>query len=317
MSTKDHFLPQFYLRNFEDQRSKGKSKINPFVWIYEKSKPQQYKRAVSNLAYIREYDTLPHIDGGEHREYDELLNRIDDGAAKGIRKLAHIDFDLSQEEITYLCQFLGVLTTRLPLYRNNLNDALGLCKRKLIDYICEISIELEIPDFGLTAAQSLPMAFRDIVFINKDTMAACEIFSKMIWSYYIASDDMEFLTSDVPIVTSSQSKPSELCFGNYGLDDAIVTFPISPKLCLILTQTGNAAVYKVREDIVTCINLRTIAFAELIISSREIPKAHMVDLGIRTVDGELIWSAEPQNKLLEWANDLTIEGNSDNIHDDS
>lgn len=87
------------------------------------------------------------------------------------------------------------------------------------------------------------------------------------WCLCIAPDRTFFVTSDTPLSVFDPKKDRPFFFGGFKEKTAEVVFPISPRVCLVLSHTRMQRVCRVSEQLVRKINRMTIAMAERFVLS--------------------------------------------------
>src|SRR5215469_18555329 len=108
-SWKQHYIPQFYLRNFTTQNQKG----NPVLWVYDKdgSCPRE-QTTINSMAEYGFYD-FEDTNGNLHA-VDAGLQQIEQRAAPILRRLEEPNVRLTYEEIAMFSGFLATMYIRVP-----------------------------------------------------------------------------------------------------------------------------------------------------------------------------------------------------------
>lgn len=112
---RDHYIPQFYLRNFEISSNKG--------WVFSyKRKTRPRPKAIRSIAYEEDYYDLkvPHeelpIDN-----VDRLLKLTEQSSSPIISKLLKDpSFSLTPEEFSDFIWFMALMAIRTPFFREYL-----------------------------------------------------------------------------------------------------------------------------------------------------------------------------------------------------
>jgi len=82
------------------------------------------------------------------------------------------------------------------------------------------------------------------------------------WCLCTAPDNAFFVTSDTPLSIFDPKKDRPFFFGGFKERTAEVAFPLSPRVCLVLSHTRTQRVCRASEQLVGKINRMTIAMAE-------------------------------------------------------
>src|SRR5437879_13858050 len=106
----DHFIPRFYLRNFQIQDRLG--------WIYSYKRGMKPKAlAIKSVACEDNYYTLKADKVNIPREWpNEFLTHGESAAAPILKELVTaFKLELSEDELMILSLFVGYLTVRTPV----------------------------------------------------------------------------------------------------------------------------------------------------------------------------------------------------------
>ena len=71
VSVKHHYIPPFYLNRFVTKQKNGSNQI----FVYNKNNNTFFKNSVSNIGYIKNYNTID-IDSGKTDEFEKLHNQV-------------------------------------------------------------------------------------------------------------------------------------------------------------------------------------------------------------------------------------------------
>src|SRR5216684_2818590 len=126
----DHYVPQFYLRNFAISGKPG------HVYSYKRNE-NPVAKAIRSLASGEGYYTIQRADAiVTPTAIDEVYQTVEDKAAPIIHRLVScLEFDLQNEDKNYLSNFVASLAFRTPWARQtakNLN--LEVKKRDFKDF---------------------------------------------------------------------------------------------------------------------------------------------------------------------------------------
>lgn len=109
-----HFLPQFYLRQFVDPDTPPG--MEPYVWLYDLAEGRWRKRAPKNVASLRHYYAFRGADNQLINVLDPKLATVESLGAILIRKLVARK-PLTEHQQLHFSLFVALLTVRTPQSR--------------------------------------------------------------------------------------------------------------------------------------------------------------------------------------------------------
>lgn len=229
---KQHYIPQFLLRNFSKGR-KSKAK----VWVLDKRNGRTYLASVKNVGhenFFYEY----HGESGDH-ELEELMQKIDSigsGIIAGINN--HERLPDSSEDFVWLTYFVAAQMMRTPMTRNDMENF-----RQLIINTWGKDIRAH-PDDPKTLGEYGPEdAKANSLKILSDVPEFAKLLHEKVWSLCEAPSSMPFIISDNPVVRHNMVDRGPR--GNLGLrnEGIEVYMPLSPKFAIhaICPKLANAA----------------------------------------------------------------------------
>lgn len=230
--TKQHYIPQCYLREFVDRKTPKNQE--PYVWVFDKGKRKGRKRAPSNLFIETDLYTLKLKTGGKNYIIEETLSRLEGKYAEIFREKIKNHIPISDKEHIYFCAFIGVMLQRTLRHRDSLNDFFD----KIIAHagVLEKENNLE-PDESKrlnkskeeTHSRSLIQTLPDIT----------ELLMRMSVAFLCAPNGVDFLTSDDPCNLFNSDLQWQKFYGpGLAQKNVQVTLPLSPKICLCLSWTN-------------------------------------------------------------------------------
>lgn len=248
----DHYIPRFYLKNFETPSRRG------HVLVYRRGRKPEL-RGVRSVCSANDFYKLKSKDVKIDRNApDEFLTRMESDAAPIInRVLTAPKLKLSDKEIAVLAFFFGFLAVRTPVMRERAVNAKKATRLAMLKAVAEdkngyIRFALE-HDLAKTEEEaenyrqvtlepeknfitslvgdvddfSLQQAFRSG---DKITQA----FLRKHWILIEAPSTTFFMTSDNPVVMLA---PDNLRPGmDINYFNASILIPISPKRALLLSN---------------------------------------------------------------------------------
>lgn len=249
---RDHYVPQFLLRNFQIP---GKSGL---VYHYQRNAPPK-AMSIRRVAQEEDYYDIKLDDPSVDKDgVDKLLLLSERTGAPIIKKLLTApSLDLSDEAIGYLSWFVGLLGSRTPAVRETLASIhIGLGNRDFKKWLRnDAEFEAMIqqnPDTPAETIESGRKAFLagDILMDFKrggqteDFLMAqqlqfantlVEILQNKYWSLVETVSSLSFLISDNPVVTLPP--PGHPHGHTWGYANGDILVPISPERALIFTDT--------------------------------------------------------------------------------
>lgn len=246
----DHYVPQFYLRNFEIPNRRR--------WIFEYRKGQPPRpRAIRAVASIDNYYSLNGaLADNERRSIDRLFQQLETGTAHIINHLLTADnTHLHPDDREILSMFVSFLAFRTPHARSRVMrmDAQGRAQILRIlagyqEFFVQQAQRIGIDADEAEAARQAVLDLGDDLQIEYGegaddyfTGAAFEmadfvvpLVNEKYWNLLECSDG-GFVTSDNPVtLVRPKDVPPQL---SIGFEQATIILPISPRRCLILSNS--------------------------------------------------------------------------------
>lgn len=125
---KQHLLPQFYLRGFTDPDTPPEHE--PFVWVYSLQEQKWEKRSPKNVAAETDYYTFNDEDGKKSEDIEEMLQRIESGAASVINNKIANRKPLSDDDRIVIATFIASTMMRVPGQHDHIGDFLSEIGKK-------------------------------------------------------------------------------------------------------------------------------------------------------------------------------------------
>jgi hypothetical protein len=250
---KQHYIPQFYLRNFTTENQKGK----PVLWIYDKdgSCPRE-QTTVNSMAEYGFYD-FEDTKGNFHG-VDFGLQQIEQRAAPILRHLEEPNVILTYEEIAMFSAFLATMYIRVPRTLNAIEEQREIFAYETLKLAADVPVLRERviaqhrqkygsclgTDEDLLRILAEPekhfLVVRDHQAAVAESVKHIEtiarlMYDSMNWTICRAPQDSFFITSDMPLCVFLPAGPGRGQFGGgFGQKQVQVTFPITPKLLLLI-----------------------------------------------------------------------------------
>jgi hypothetical protein len=271
-----HYIPKFYLNGFVDPNNK------PYIWVYEKGKPQVIEAIPRDVAVQKNYYTIPTPEGKDSESFENFLANIERHVAPIFRKI-EAQSNLTENDRWWFAILLTLIMTRVPNFRENIEKACAevIKKYAMISASNARAFEASVASFEQETGQKIDMPkeeFRKFMLegnynievyphfsLRMVTMGVKDlspIFYGMKWTFIKATEDYKFVTSDNPLHLHNPT-PGPPPFSGVGLchKNIQVTFPISKDFAFLGTWKGVERYVKVNNNCVKEINRTTIISA--------------------------------------------------------
>lgn len=290
ISKRHHYVPQFYMANFATDNGKG-TKI---FWVYDKRGNTRIQTPIntaveSGLNYI----TLP---DGSRSDLIETgyFAPLDGAAAEVIASLQRpTKVALTNKEANILARFIAACSIRV---RQHLDTGKEMGEQFVAELLRQHAGNKEKFDETLHQAAKLaanPESFKSAAnaedpesfvanreFILAASLDLVEPLSKEIismrWNILRAPEGHPFITSDSPVAVSAIGRENTrpVIGVGFGLPDAEIFFPISPKLCIYLSRKTHRPFFLDAKPSTVRYANRMCAYLarEFVISSTESPR---------------------------------------------
>jgi hypothetical protein len=261
----DHYVPQFYLRNFSPTGAKGR------IWCYERNQRPCLK-GIKYVACEEDFYQFTDATGQKDNTIEKFYDKATENpAAPVIKKIIAMDhIFLSDDERETVAHFIGHLITRNPLYRPINVDHLEYLKDEESFLARVETVELTVEEAKQRRAEILsnPETFLEEVNRDKEQLTVSgpiplaidytvEILQRQ-WLLIESDCSRIFITSDNPVsIVPRKSGSKKSGFINHTL-----YLPLSPSKCLLLKQgDGFARTIKIKRENVDEANYYTMRIA--------------------------------------------------------
>ena len=271
----DHYVPQFYLKNFSPTGAKGK------VWYYERNQQPHLKGIKSIASEENFYSFIDETTGDLNTDVEKFYDKeTENPTAPIIKKIIGMDqLKLSGKEHQIVAVFIAHLISRNPRYRVAQNKFLENSDTYLRFLDNEELFIKSMQDLGVTeeeARESLAVAREDpeaVIdrLVNDDGELAVKgallagmdnasVVPSREWQLIESDSSRVFVTSDNPVLAIHAS--GNLSMIPKSFFSEIVCLPICPSKALVLSRgNGFGKTLKVNREIVDRINKYTMHFA--------------------------------------------------------
>jgi hypothetical protein len=271
--TRQHYIPQFYLRGFLDPTCPQGQE--PYLWVYKKGRVIPRKRAPKNIAVESHFYSVETESGDKDSTVEDLLARVESQTAPLWSRLDDRRRHLSDEERVIIAEFIACMSTRVPSIRTMMDGVTDQVSRMILKITAVHYDDLsdgQRQEIGLSrdelaqAADSEKLHFRGSQAFHVGTMLdvvprLVPVIHKMNWAFLHPPQNSVYITSDRPVTLVNPHIPPHMGGAGFGVRGVEVTFPINAHLCLFLTWEGPTVHLDIDENQITQINCRTAAFA--------------------------------------------------------
>lgn len=251
-----HYLPQFYLRNFTDNKG--------LLWVFDRGTNEYRQQHPVNTALQNDYYTFRDKDEQKHAEIEELFSSIEGKAKPVIDKLDRGNI-ITLEEKEILASFISFQKTRVPDFEKTINELSEKGMKKIVQmnlsskegaesfikkYKKDTGKKIEMEKLIDVARNneysiefqrewSLPM----ILSIGKELS---KYFVNMDWVFLQAPQNSSFITCDSPFSLVPPDNHNSQSLYGFGLTTPGTKkqIPLSPKTCLVMLDYGHKILSK-------------------------------------------------------------------------
>jgi len=250
MSESQHYIPQFYLREFADPETPNG--YEPYVWVYEHESKRWKKKSPKNIASKLDFYSFIDQEGKRRDEIEkEGLSNIAGKTALIYRNKICTRQCLTIQERATIAEFVATMMTRVPKFHNLIDASMSEITTRIMemykarpDAAKKFKEEYE-RDIGKKLPEEFDESWLDPSrykinttksFLLKTMVSLSEIAKiifKMNWTFLHTNEDAWFITSDNPF-SMRNSKSNSPWYG-YGLmsQDIEVAIPLSRQICLL------------------------------------------------------------------------------------
>ena len=251
MAESQHYIPQFYLREFTDPETPNGHE--PYVWVYEHESKKWKKKSPKNIASKPDFYSFVDQEDKRRNEIEKGLSTIEGKTASIYRNKICTRQQLTIQEKATIAEFIVLMVTRVPSFHNIIDSS-----------VCELTkILLEMYNARPEAAKKLKEEYeRDIgkklpddfdeswfdhsrykinaskSFILKMMVSLTEIAKiifNMTWTFIHTTEKAWFITSDSPFNMRNPKSNSPWYGQGLMYQDIEVTIPLSRQICILAT----------------------------------------------------------------------------------
>jgi len=274
---RDHYIPQFYLRNFTDLHTPPGHE--PYLWVLDIDEASIKKRAPKKVASEKGFYDL--TDSKEKHEVERLYSRLESVVAPVVQRLDH-GGEVCLESRVILATFVSSLKTRGPWFRSVIGDMIErtmkrfnktiasdpeLFERMIAEFEAKTGQKIEIPleefrEFvggeGYTIATTNTAGMQWNVGASPET---ARILASMKWMVIRVPENADhfLVTSDRPVALLNPALSPDGLFGPGLLQEGIeVTLPLTRRTCIFARWKGAEGETIASPELVEMLNQRRV-----------------------------------------------------------
>ena len=251
MAESQHYIPQFYLREFTDPETPNGHE--PYVWVYEHESKKWKKKSPKNIASKPDFYSFVDQEDKRRDEIEKGLSIIEGKTASIYRGKICTRQCLTIQERATIAEFIALMVTRVPSFHNIIDSSVCELTKILLEMYkarpeaakkfkeeYERDIGKKLPDdfdeswfdhsrYKINASKS---------FILKMMVSLTEIAKiifNMTWTFIHTTEKAWFITSDSPVNMRNPKSNSPWYGQGLMYQDIEVTIPLSRQICILAT----------------------------------------------------------------------------------
>ena len=279
-----HYLPQFYLNRFTDNKG--------LLWVFDRDTKEYRQQSSKNTMLQCHYYTFRDKDGKKHTEIEKFFSIIE-GRTKPIIEKVDDKQKITAEEKEILATFISFQKTRVPDFEKKTNEAHEKMIKKMnqLMFSSKKRVESQFKKYERDTGKKINMSSEEFMnFVQNDKYYIkfprehsiklmlnlgkdfIMYFIQMNWLFLWVSPKTSFMTSDNPfmLLPPADYNPNS----PYGI--GIITagakkiIPLSQKTCLVMGDHGGEISGKsINRDVVRKINCDIAANSDRFVISRD------------------------------------------------
>lgn len=240
-----HYVSQLLLRKFSPSNHNGR------IYVLERPDKENLRSIAKHTAFEYDYNVLE-IEESKNDDFEKHNAELEMHIGKIYEKILSNNFELTDNEWSYLLYFATILFVNSPNYR----DKIERINLQLIESIAEKltndknlftkiametdyvknnpseDLEKHFQRLKLTKGQNLKVSQNHKIFsLLKHIKPIFSLLAKMYWSFNILKDESVYITSDVPIIPLNSDQTVNF---NLGFEySKLAIFPLTKKICLV------------------------------------------------------------------------------------
>ena len=286
---KHHFIPAAYLAGF-GIGTPSIRKRNYLIHVIDKNQKKKFINTCSNVALRHRYYKIDVDEFDEDAIEDEFAS-IEGKSLKIIENICLTHELPVGDEYKILMYFLGLMATRIPTFRDQINKMLSEIIKltgkvyfnnerldEIADNLKKSGVDLG-DKYNIEELKNFVMNGDYSVLIDKgfnlgiSLQMASELYKLLherTWYLYYRTDNMNnhFVTSDSPLILTWNDDRTRPYSPGFGLPDTLVIFPLNHNVVL-LGEFGKEqpGPFKITNEIIKRLNTFQVSFAQRFIYS--------------------------------------------------
>ena len=262
-----HYLPQFYLKFFADEKG--------LAWTYDRAKQQYLRLPPKVIAAENDFYSLPTEDAKARTIIEDMLAKLVEGPVAPVIKKLTTAYRPTQTELEHLAMFVSFQRVRVPGAHAQINTAMkefgeeftrsSFATRERVEAGCEAmrratgeALDVdpeELVEFVQNGQWDLSIGRHAILAMMLDqALEMVLVVASLKWTFLFAAKGRAFITSDVPfVVVPPQGWAKETGVGLV-TPGALQYLPLTSGVCLRMGEPD----YGLRTRIVDSGVVRTI-----------------------------------------------------------
>jgi len=279
ISRRNHYLPQFYLRFFANEK-------NGQLWVYDKQSPEPRLQSPKATAVEVDLYTLVDKQGQENDQLEKMFSILESQTRPILHRWITTRTAIKPTEIGPVAEFLAVMYLRVPRNLAAIREFGGkftmeYFKKKVQDAEWfKTSYERFVKSTGqkerMTAEEMRQIMLAPekhytlqldrqyaLLATFKQIMPIFEKLVSMSWSICEAPEGIFFITSDAPVNVFAMTGERQALFGaGFGLPQVEVTFPLCPSKSLCISRKRHPPIYGTSGKRIIELNRRCVVQSE-------------------------------------------------------
>ncbi len=251
MAESQHYIPQFYLREFTDPETPNG--YEPYVWKYEHESKKWKKKSPKNIASKPDFYSFIDREGKRRDEIEKGLSIIEGKTASIYRDKICTRQCLTNQEKATIAEFIILMVTRVPSFHNIVDSSTSEMAIRMMEMYktrpdavkkfkeeYERDIGKKLPDdfdeswldpsrYKISATKSFLLQ----MMVSLSEIA--KIIFTMSWTFLHTTEKAWFITSDSPFKMRNPQSNSPWYGHGFMYQGIEVTIPLSKQICLLAT----------------------------------------------------------------------------------
>jgi len=235
---KQHYVPQFYLRNF--------SSDGVTIQVYDKFTGKVFRANIKDVGSEKYFYDIPNLEDelGVEQFIEKYFHSTEQSTSKTIANILdglnnNSFIKLHPKNRAALAEFLALQFLRTKRFRNILSEFNEKLNEELFrTYLETINPELQTVDFELKTKEEVKPQLHALTFLDPDLIESlAKTLYRHIWIILKNVTTKKLYTSDNPVVKKGHVKHPVLNMSGIASRGIEIAFPISPTYILLLIDS--------------------------------------------------------------------------------